>query len=79
MNSFDKIRLDRYLTEEPPDDVTPWLEALDYTLSTFYISDSEYQKHRVAFEKWEVYLYSKGYTPGEAGKLIYKTYTRFLK
>lgn len=65
MNSF-QIALDRYLTSEPEDDMTPWFDKCVNSLGDMPETPEE--------EKWMQYLYNKGYSPEDAALLIRKTY-----
>lgn len=56
-----RLALDRYLTQEPPDD-TWWFEQCAEHIE----SDVDDKK----IEKWMEYLFNKGYEPQPAAKLI---------
>ena len=72
MNNW-KASLDRYLTSEPPDDFTPWVEHVldNYTINM----NTEFEDSEIE-NKWLNYLYDKEYSPKEAARLIEKTYKK---
>lgn len=59
--------LDRYLTQEPPDD-TWWFEQ---TAELLTCPDNPETERKI--EKWMDYLFNKEYSPQDAAKLIDKT------
>lgn len=58
-----RIALDRYLTQEPPDD-TWWFEQC----AEYIEPDIDVNNKKI--EKWMEYLFNKGYEPQQAAKLI---------
>lgn len=59
--------LDKYLTQEPPDD-TWWFEQCADLLTCPYIPETEPK-----IEKWMEFLFNKDYSPKQAALLIDKT------
>lgn len=65
--------LDRYLTQEPPDD-TWWFEKCADLLKCPYLPEYESK-----IEKWMDFLFSKDHTPEYAANLIDKLIFKQIK
>uniref|UniRef100_A0A6M3J842 Uncharacterized protein n=1 Tax=viral metagenome TaxID=1070528 RepID=A0A6M3J842_9ZZZZ len=82
MNSF-QVSLDKYLTKEPEDHLTPFFEKV-YDLYPQSFWDYAYEC-RPSFEdsgienKWLLKCSSKGYAPEKTALLIERAYRRFEK
>lgn len=76
-----RVSLDRYLTTEPEDNYTPWIEEVYNNVSEQFIQQIEkddFIDSRIE-DMWLNYLYDKGYSPKQAGSLIEKAYQLKLK
>lgn len=59
--------LDRYLTQEPPDDFTPWCE---WCANFIECTDQQWIDYEKQMDKFMDRLYDKGHTPEYAAKII---------
>jgi len=63
-----KASLDRYLTQEPPDD-TWWFESCAESIQC---TDKQFDDHEKSIDKWMDFMFDKGSTPAYAANIISK-------